>query len=164
MNGKEDANKSLDKIISTAQDMKRKLSLLSDKQCSKVIHQVSHEIIDEKMNRIKKDLELFIRMNSIIGDFLKVTNVSEDRFFKKENLRKKKKPAHDSAKDDVIDARRVFCNIFKDVKDDTLGRYLGLSRFTIAIHKKRGDNFLETDKKFQEYYANVIKKLNLGAQ
>jgi len=164
MNQREEDTKSLDKMISTIQNIKRNLKLLNDDQRNDTIHQASHEAIDERLARLKKDSEFFIGANSIIDDFLEAAGVTRIRFFKKDNLRKKKKPAHDRAKEDVVDARRVFCNIFMKVHPETLGRYLNLSRFTINVHKKRSVELLETDKKFQEYYKVMIKKLKLEVQ
>jgi len=158
-NNREKTNKALDKIISTAHDIKRKLSVISDKQCSYAVHQKSHEVIDDRMTRVKKDLELFIHMNSVIDKFLEITGVSKEKFFKKDNLRDKKSPAHDRAKADVVDARKVFCHIFKKGRIDTLGSYLNMSRYTIFAHRNSVVDLLETDKKFQEYYERIIKKL-----
>jgi hypothetical protein len=162
-NTREEADKSLDKIISTAHDIKRRFKMLSDKQCSIAFHQVSHEIIDERMTKIKHELGLFIQMDSMINQFLDVTNVKPRHFFKKENHRKVKKPAHGRAKDYIIDARRVFCYIFKGETDDVLSRYLNTSRSSIVNYKKVCKVLIEGNKRFREYYENIIKKLNLDA-
>jgi hypothetical protein len=164
---KEEAYQKIDKMIATAHDIKRRLSLLSDKQCEDAFHEKSHEIIDDRLTKLKSDAGLFIHLNSVINKFLEAADVSSEEFFKKENNRKIKKKAHDKATEKVVDARRLFCYIFfdnKDIKsngDETMSRFLNTSRFQIMSYKKASHDLIKTDKKFQEYYESTIKKLNL---
>ena len=161
---REELQKSLDKIISTTHDIKRRLRLLNDKDCKIAFHQKSHEIIDDRLTQVKKEIGFFIHANSIINKYLEITGVDPKDFFKKENTRKRKKPAHGRAKDYIIDARRVFCLIFIKENEDVLSRYLNTSRSLIMRYRSVSKDLLKNDKKFKEYYDNIIKKLNLDPQ
>jgi hypothetical protein len=173
MNNREETNKNLDKIISTAHDIKRKLSLLSDEQCLNVFHQKSHEVIDDRMTILKTDVELFIHINSMINKFLEVTEVNAYSFFKRTIDPKPKagrpplKPrvVRRHGKIEVVDARRVFCYLFPEKKyNEAIARYINTSRSSVIMYKRTCKELILSDKKFKEYYERIVKKLNLGFQ
>ena len=69
---------------------------------------------------------------------------------------------NDSRKSDVVDAKRMYSLLAilrTKETSSSIGAYIGRNRSLISHHKKKGRDYLETDKKFKILYKKCIEKI-----
>ena len=69
---------------------------------------------------------------------------------------------NNSRKSDVVDAKRVYSLLATSRTEETsqsIGDYVGRNRSLISHHKKKGKDYLQTDKIFKILYQKCIERI-----
>ena len=69
---------------------------------------------------------------------------------------------NNSRKSEVVDAKRVYSLLATSRTKETsqsIGDYVGRNRSLISHHKKKGKDYLETDKNFKILYEKCVERI-----